>query len=237
MRDGREQRIRVGIPPPHRVAHDDRGGEPARTVVRRHIDDRGREPVGEQQVLGEVAVDDLRRRRDRRPHREQPRKDRMRDGRRELLPRDAIPDRPRVRAQIEERRSRQRGDRRVETLAGLDHVDPPFRLGTRNDRLAAPPVDHPSAVGGAHRQRQPEPVLRHRGQHLAEPRPLGLVVARFEDDVGNPPAATLATPERHGLADGAEGIEHGWRRAHARSYQRGSVASSASRPVQSVPTP
>jgi hypothetical protein len=123
----------------------------------------------------------------------------------------------------------------VETLADLDHVDPPFRRALGNDRLAAPPVDtHRPSV--AYRQRKPEPVMRH-GQHLAEPRSLGLVVARFEDDVGNPPAATLATPERHGLADGTEGIEHGWRRAHARSYQRGSVASSASRPVQSVATP
>jgi hypothetical protein len=150
-RDRREQ-LGAGVVPQHRVVRDDRRGVPAGPPVRRQVDYRGWEAVGEQDVAAEVAVDQLGESADRPPGGQEVRD--LRHARelpgRRFAPRDPVGPRPPIGPGIEDRgRALDGGQRTIEALADREDVPPARRVGASEQRRCRPALHDELAGPGS----------------------------------------------------------------------------------------
>ncbi len=214
----------VGTLPHDGVGHDDRGREGRRAPVRRQIDDRRCQAVGEQDVAGEVAMDDLTLRADRTPcagQRLDPRHGAVwLDV--QVSPRDAVSRRPWIRAVGHEIRSRQIRDGAVESLADGDDVGPPSGLVVAVDVLPrGPAIDREPAIVSSSWAGETEPVGSDPRKDVGLPFMFRWrKVVGLEDHVADSPRAAPAAGHGHWLAGHAERRDDGGGRTDERSLSR-----------------
>jgi hypothetical protein len=188
--------------PAERVRDDDRRCELDRPPVRREVDDRGRQLVVEEDVAGQVAVDQLTRRVDRLERGEHV----VELGKVGLAPRDAVADSPWVGSRIDDRAwTRHMRERRVKALTDGDDLAPAPLFVHPGHVLGRGPAVHDLRPGPG----EPEPVVPDRREDLRLPCDLvRSPVERLEHQVAHTPRPTGSAGQELGLAGNAEDLKN-----------------------------
>ena len=227
MRGGYDQ-ADVG-PVPEDCVDDHLGdGVTRRAPIRREVDDGGRQAWFEEEVAGDVAVDELRRRGRRSSERSQVAKRRgdrsahvderrRRVGRRSRRCHGADSGR----AAAAGLRARGGTSRRPRVPWATAH---PTSVFAGDECMRAPSVRHPAAGPAGYRADDAEAVLDDRGEDVGRPRRSFLVGRRLEDDVADRERLPLPSFEATRKSRRAERVHRcgggGGRRRHARRLGR-----------------